>query len=110
MIICRFSGDDLRFLAGELSVQLLCDRFSDFTLHRKNVDQFAIKGIGPKMRIIRCLDQLHVHAHGVAALLHAAFQDMRYAELPGDLGQILRRAFVMLRRGARDHLQVRDLG
>jgi phospholipid/cholesterol/gamma-HCH transport system permease protein len=32
----------------------------------------------------------------VAALLHAAFQDVRDAKLPGDLRQVFRRAFVML--------------
>ena len=62
------------------------------------------------MGIIGCFDQLHVHAHGVAALLHASFQDVGDAKLPGDLGQIFRRAFVMLRGCARDHLQIRDLG
>src|SRR5438552_15604837 len=31
------------------------------------------------------------------------------AQLPGDLRQVLRRAFVMLRGCARDHLQISDL-
>ena len=62
------------------------------------------------MGIIGGLDELHVHAHGVAALLHASFQDVGDAQLPCDLGQIFRRAFVMLRRCARDHLQIGDLG
>jgi hypothetical protein len=38
----------------------------------------------------------------VVALLHAAFQDVRDAKLPGDLRQVFRRAFVMLRACARD--------
>jgi hypothetical protein len=46
----------------------------------------------------------------VAPLLHAAFQNVRDAKLPGDLRQVFRRAFVMLRGCARDDLQVGDLG
>jgi len=71
---------------------------------------FAIEGIGPKMGIIDRFDQLHVHADGVAALLHTSFQDVSDAKLAGDLAQVFRRAFVMLRRCARDDLQVGDLG
>jgi len=50
----------------------------------------------PKAGIIGRFNQLYVHAHGVAALLHASFQDVGDAKLPGDLRQIFRRAFVML--------------
>ena len=108
-IVGRFGGDDLLFLTGELRPQLIGDGFGHLTLDRKDVGQFAIKGIGPKMRIVGRFDQLHVHAHGVAALLHASFQDVGDAKLPGDLRQIFRRAFVMLRRCARDDLQIGDL-
>jgi hypothetical protein len=46
-------------------------------------------------------DQLHVHAHGVATLLHASFKDVRNTKLLGDLGEIprqRRRRAQMLRR------------
>src|SRR5881398_2457623 len=62
------------------------------------------------MGISGCLDQLHVHAHGVTALLHAAFQNVGNAKLLGDLPQILRRALIVLGRSARDDLQIGDLG
>ena len=62
------------------------------------------------MGVIGRFDQLHVHAHDLAALLHASFQDVGDAELLCDLGQVVRRAFVMLRGSPRDYLQVRDLG
>jgi hypothetical protein len=81
---------------------LVGDGFGHLHSRRKDVGQFAIKGIGPKMGIIGCFDQLHVHAHGVAALLHASFQDVGDAKLLCDLAQVFRRAFVMLRRWARD--------
>jgi hypothetical protein len=69
-----------------------------------------IKAIGPEMGISGCFDQLHVHAHGVTALLHAAFQNVGNAKLLGDLPQILRRALIVLGRSARDDLQIGDLG
>ena len=96
-------------MTGQFRSQLVRDGFSHFILHRKNVVQFAIKRIGPKMRIVSCFDQLHVHPHCVAALLHATFQDMGHAQLLRDLGQVLRRTLVMLCRCARDHLQISDL-
>ena len=62
------------------------------------------------MGLVGGLDELHIHAHGVTALLHCSFQDVGDAELPGNLRQISRCTFVMLRRCARDHLQIGDLG
>ena len=62
------------------------------------------------MGIISCFDQLHVHPHGIAALLHAAFKKIGYAKLLRDFTQVSRRTLVVLRRCARDHLQIGDLG
>ena len=61
------------------------------------------------MGIIGCFNELHVHAHGIAALLHTSFQDVSDAKLRSDVAQILRHAFVMLRGRTRDHLQIGDL-
>ena len=55
-VVGRFGGDDLLFLTGEFRPQLVCDGFGYFALNRKDVGQFAIKGIGPKMGIIGCFD------------------------------------------------------
>ena len=55
-IVCRFGGDDLLFLTGEFRSQLVGDGFGHLALDRKDVGQFAIKGIGPKMGIIGCFD------------------------------------------------------
>ena len=46
----------LLFLTREFRPQLVGDGFGDFTLDRKDVGQFAIKCIGPKMGIIGCFD------------------------------------------------------
>jgi len=61
------------------------------------------------MRIVSGFDQLHVHTHSVAAPLHTSFQDVSNPQLLADLGQVFRRAFVMLRGSARDYLQIGDL-
>src|SRR3546814_11002007 len=53
---------------------------------------------------------LHRNQDVVADLLHAAFDDMRHAQFPRDLLQVFRVARVLLRRGARDYLQVTDVG
>ena len=55
-IVGRFGGDDLLFLTSEFRSQLVGDGFGHFALDRKDVGQFAIKGIGPKMGIIGCFD------------------------------------------------------
>ena len=55
-VVGRFGSDDLLFLTGEFRSQLLGDGFGYFALDRKDVGQFAIKGIGPKMGIIGCFD------------------------------------------------------
>src|SRR6266478_10068225 len=48
--------------------------------------------------------------HGIAALLYAAFQNMRDAKLLCDVGQICGCALIMLGGCARDHLRISDLG
>ena len=55
------------------------------------------------------VDELDIHPHLVIRLLHATLQDVRHAKLLGDLREIVRRAFEMLRRRAGDHFQVGDL-
>ena len=55
-IVRRFGGDDLFFLTGEFRSQLIGDSFGHLTLDRKDVGQFAIVGIGPKMGIIGCFN------------------------------------------------------
>jgi hypothetical protein len=91
------------------AAQSLGDSFGHLTLDRKNVGQFAIKRIRPKMGIIGCFDQLHVHAHRIAALLHASFQDVSDAKLPCDVGQVFGRTFIMLRRCARNNPSILSL-
>ena len=83
-----------------MCLQLVGDSFGDLTLDGKNVSQFAIKAIGPNMGISGRFDQLHGHVHGITLLLHASFQDVGDAKLPGDFWQIFRRALITLSRCA----------
>ena len=83
---------------------MVSDGFGHFTFNRKDVGQLAIERIRPKVGISGCLDQLHVHSHGVGALLDTTLQNVSDTELLCDLGQIFRGALVMLRRSTRDHL------
>src|SRR5204863_4752545 len=51
-IICWFGSDNLLFLTCEFRSQLVGDSFSYLTFDRKNVGQFSVECIGPKMRIV----------------------------------------------------------
>ena len=106
----RFGGNELLFLASQCCSQLLSDGLGDFAFDRKNVRQFAIKRVRPNMGIVSGLDQLNVHPNGIATLLYTSFQNVSYAKLLRNLRQVVRSAFVMLRRRTRDHLQIGDLG
>ena len=95
---------------GQLSLQRRGDLLRHFGFHRKHILQRAVVGFGPEMVVARCINQLHVNADAVTRFLHTAFENVGDAELAPDLGQILRPASVALGRGARDHLQIADLG
>src|SRR4029434_6616766 len=96
-IICRFGGDDLLFLAGELRSQRLCDSSGDLTLHTKDVSQLPIVGLSPEVGIALRVKQLNIDPHLIAHALHAAFKNVPHAKLLCDLRQVVRRALVMLR-------------
>src|SRR4030095_8361225 len=48
-VVGRLGGDHLLFVTSYFRSQLLGDGFGHFALDRKDVGQFAIKRIGPKM-------------------------------------------------------------
>jgi hypothetical protein len=62
------------------------------------------------MRVGQRINELHIDAHLVVRFLHAAFENVRHAKLLRDLGEIVRRAFEMLRRCARNYFQIGHLG
>ena len=54
------------------------------------------------------VDQLNIDPHLVGRFLHAAFKNVRYAKLLGDLAEIPRFALILLRGSARNYFQVCD--
>ena len=74
--------DIARFLEPVKScLQRLGDSFRDLAFDREDVSQFSIVSVGPKMRVGQRVDQLHIHAHLIVRLLHAAFEDVHHTQL-----------------------------
>ena len=113
-IIClgvrRAAHRDLLFLAtGQLRLERCRDLLSEIGLDLEDIDQFAVVGLGPQMRVIQRIDQLHADPYLLIRFLDASFENVRDAQLLRDFLEIRRRALVTLRRGPRNDLQVRDL-
>ncbi len=96
--------------AGKPCLQRLGDRFRDFAFDCENIRQFPIVSVSPKMCVGESVDELHIHPDLIARFLHAAFQNVGHPKLLRDLGKIVRCAFEMLRRCARNYFQIRDFG
>src|SRR5208283_2159038 len=58
----------------------------DLILNLENVIQVAIVGFGPEVVAVVGANELCGDAQSAAGLAHAAFQDMRNAKRPGDIG------------------------
>jgi len=71
-----FRGIDLRLDRHD-------DGVGDFVLHGEHVDQFAIVVLGPDMAAGSGVIELSRDAHTIAALSHAALDDVANAELGG---------------------------
>src|SRR5437660_8374311 len=61
------------------------------------------------MRVGLCLNELDVNVNAVTRPLHASFENVSNAEFTRNFGKILRRAFIMCRRSARDYSEPADL-
>ena len=83
-------------------MQRLSNRFRDLALDCEDISQFSIERFSPQVRVSNSVDELHIHPHLIAGLLHAALQNVGDAKLLRDLGKIVRRAFEVLCRGARN--------
>ncbi len=73
-----------------LALRRIGNGLGDFAFNTKNIFQRAIVTFGPEMIVGHRLDQLNVHVHGAARLLHAAFENVGYTELLRDLTQVSR--------------------
>ncbi len=95
--------------SAQFGLQSVRDGFCDFALDGKNVGYFPIERVRPEVSVSRSFDQLHINSHLIGRTLYAAFQNIRDAQLLGDLKQVIRRAFETLRGGARNYFQISNL-
>jgi hypothetical protein len=79
-------------------------------LDEEDIGQIAIVVCAHRCASVPGIDQLRVHPHFIGGALHAAFDDMRHAQLLADLPQIARcTAFVLHHRHPTNHFEIRDL-
>src|SRR5262249_44863674 len=80
-----------------------------FILNRKDIIEFAIVFLRPRLQSVVYIDQLHVYAHLITGLLQTAFQNMCYSECLPDFLQIEIAALELKSRAARRYFQVGNL-
>src|SRR6266404_218066 len=77
-ILGRRSGKRVRLRWRKPGLQGIRDFLRNFAFDREDILDLPVITPGPEMRIGACIDQLHVNAHGVCALLHATFHHGGY--------------------------------
>src|SRR5437667_9672988 len=94
----------------KFGAQLISNGFGNLSLDRKNVIQWPVVMLGPKMNILARIEQLRADAHTIAGALHTTFEDVRNAKFPCDLAEIASNASLVLHHAySADHLQIRYL-
>ena len=88
-VFCRLRRNRTARSAGESGLQRLGDLFGDVAFDGKNISQFAIVSLRPKMRVVLGIDQLHVNSHLVGRFLNGAFENIGNAELLCDLRNVV---------------------
>ena len=87
----RFSGfgrprrNRASFRASECRLQSFRDFPGDIAFNLKNIIELPIVALSPEMRVVLGIDQLHMHSNLVAGFAHAAFENVRDAELLRDV-------------------------
>ena len=99
----------LRRRAEQRDLELLDHVGRDLVLDREDVVELAVVGLRPQVRVGAGLDQLRRDPDRVARLAHRAFQHVRHVQRARDLRDRNLFAFERERRGARRHLQLRNL-
>ncbi len=95
--------------AGELGVELVGNGAGHLAFHSKDIVEFAIIAFRPEMLVRGSANQLNIYFYGVGDLLHAAFEDVRHAQLFANFAQVFRLALVFHGGRARNHLERGDL-
>ena len=97
-----------RFGLDQLCAQLTGEARDNLVLHVEEIGHGLVEALGPKMIAGLGVDELHVHAHPIAAALHRTFKDVTHAQLAADLLHIDMFAFVSESRVAADHERAAD--
>ena len=85
-VCCRLGRDGVFFRSGQLCLELLRDRLRDHRSRWQKYPSSSGRKCPPRDERRLAFDQLHVHSHLIAGALHAAGQNVRYAEFASDLG------------------------
>ena len=99
----------LRRRAEQRDLELLDHVGRDLVLDREDVVELAVVGLRPQVRVGAGLDQLRRDPDRVARLAHRAFEHVRHVQRARDLRDSDFLALERERRGARRHLQLRNL-
>src|SRR5262249_24684648 len=99
-IRCRANSDRLPFRASQLCFETIGDLFRDLALNPKDVSQLSIVRLSPEVGIGLRINQPHVDSHPIGRFSRATLQNVGYAKLVGDPGEIARLASILLCRSA----------
>ena len=75
----------------------------DLVLNNQHIHDIPFIALGPKVAVVRRVDELCCNPNAVAASQHRTFDDMSHVELSRDLGYRPIHILVSHRRGERDH-------
>jgi len=85
---CRLRQNRPSFRAAQSRLQSLGDVGRDIAFDGENIVQLAIVALRPKMRVVPGIDELDMDSHPIAGFAHRAFENVRYAKLLCDLGDV----------------------
>jgi hypothetical protein len=108
--IGRFAPGAKIFRSIDLRLDRRDDGLGDLILHREHIGEIAVVALGPDMAAGCDIVQLRGDADAVAALAHAAFEQVSHAKLLGDLLHVHGLALIRKRRVACDDEQPPQLG
>ncbi len=109
MVGRRSRGGQLRGLSvgsEQRDLELFRHRAGYLRLHREDILQFPVVGVGPDIGAVAGFDQRHRDAHPIGRFPHAAFEQIKHAELFADRLAVVGLAFELKRGGAPDDLEV----
>ena len=89
-VFCRLRRNRTARSAAESGLQRLGDLLGDVAFDSKNISQFAIVSLRPKMRVVLGIDELNIDPNLVGRFLNGAFENIGNAELLCDVWNVVR--------------------